>query len=140
MIYVTGSTQSSDFPVTAGAHDVTLAGFTDAFVTKLDADGAALVYSTFLGGAATEDGTDIAVDGSGQVYLVGRTGSTDFPTTAGAFDTSFNGFTTQSDVFVTKLDSAGATLVYSWLIFVDNDSNGEPRDGPYFDMIATRIP
>ena len=62
----------------------------DAFVTKLDAAGAALVYSTYLGGSGDE-GQGIAVDASGSAYVTGYTRSSDFPTTAGAFDTSANG-------------------------------------------------
>ena len=79
-------------------------------MTKLDASGAALVYSTYLGGTGSDAGYGIAVDGSGSAYLTGRTGSADFPTTAGAFDTTDNG---DGDAFVTKLDASGAALVYS---------------------------
>ena len=60
-------------------------------MTKLNASGSALVYSTFLGGTDTDDGEDIAVDGSGSAYVTGDTCSADFPTTTGAFDTTFNG-------------------------------------------------
>ena len=60
-------------------------------MTKLDASGAALGYSTYLGGSSYDYGSGIAVDGAGNAYLTGRTNSADFPTTAGAFDTTFNG-------------------------------------------------
>ena len=61
-------------------------------MTKLDASGAALVYSTYLGGSEPIDsGYGIAVDGAGNAYVTGYTDSADFPTTAGAFDTTFNG-------------------------------------------------
>ena len=83
----------------------------DAFVTKLDASGAALGYSTYLGGSGDDDGGNgIALDGAGSAYLTGDTDSADFPTTAGAFDTTFNG---GYDAFVTKLDASGAALGYS---------------------------
>ena len=110
--YVTGYTISSDFPTTAGAFDTTFNGFLDAFVTKFDASGAALVYSSYLGGndSTGDFGYGIAVDGAGSAYVTGYTGSSDFPTTADAFDTTLDG---PDDAFVTKLDASGAGLVYS---------------------------
>ncbi|MBI1802790.1 MAG: SBBP repeat-containing protein [Chloroflexi bacterium] len=116
--YVTGSTGSSDFPTTAGAfHTVCGNGLTcgqeDAFVTKFDPTGSSLVYSTFLGGDGFEWGSKIAVDSSGAVYIMGLTGSPDFPTTPGAYQTTMNGM---SDLFVTKLNAAGSALVYSTYI------------------------
>src|SRR5205823_6026005 len=85
----------------------------DVFVTKLNPAGSApLAYSTFLGGSDTEVGYGIAVDASGSAYVTGYTLSADFPTTPGAFDTTFNGGT--YDAFVTKLNPAGsAPLAYS---------------------------
>ncbi|PYR65900.1 MAG: hypothetical protein DMF88_18185 [Acidobacteria bacterium] len=108
--YVTGSTRSLDFPITVGAFDTAASTSGDAFVTKLDPAGAVLLYSTFLGGRESEGGTSIAVDASGRAYVTGITHSDDFPTTAGAFDTTANG---GDDVFLTKLDAAGAAVVYS---------------------------
>jgi hypothetical protein len=107
--YVTGWTVSADFPTTPGAFDTTAAG-ADAFVTKLNPAGSALVYSTYLGGASTDQGFGIAVDGAGNAYVTGLTVSADFPTTPGAFDTTFNG---GGDAFMTKLNPAGSALVYS---------------------------
>jgi hypothetical protein len=107
--YVTGRSTSALFPTTAGAFDTTHNGGDDGFVTKLEPDGAALAYSTFVGGTGTDEGTGIALDGAGSAYITGDTTSSDFPTTAGAFDTSFNG----DDAFVTKLDPSGAALAYS---------------------------
>lgn len=100
--YVTGSTESPDFPTTNGAFQANLitGGGTDAFMTKFKADGTGLIYSTFLGGSGSDFGSSVAVDGSGNAYLTGRTNSTDFPTTAGAFQTNFGGY---YDAFVTKL-------------------------------------
>lgn len=109
--YVVGVTQSTDFPVTPGAFQTAYAGgLRDAFVTKLNAAGTALVYSTFLGGSDFDNGDDIAVDTAGNAYVVGQTVSTDFPTTAGAFQTVIAG---SSDGYVTKLNPAGSALVYS---------------------------
>ena len=98
--YVTGSTCSFDYPTTPGAFDRTLDGSNDAFVTKLNAMGSALRYSTFLGGTSEDAGLGIAVDESGRAYVTGFTDSVDYPTTSGAFDTTYNGNT---DAFVTKL-------------------------------------
>ena len=108
--YVTGRTDSSDFPTTAGAAQPTHAGSDDAFVTKLDATGSGLVYSSYLGGSGVEFGNGISVDAAGSAYVTGQTGSTDFPTTAGAAQTTFAGL---FDAFVTKLDATGSGLVYS---------------------------
>jgi Beta-propeller repeat len=108
--YVMGSTTSTDFPTTAGATQTTFAGVFDAFVTKLDATGSGLVFSTYLGGRSEDFDGAIAVDGAGSAYVTGYTASTDFPTTAGAAQTSNAG---QNDAFVTKLDAAGSALVYS---------------------------
>ena len=83
-----GLTGSTDFPTTAGAAQTTLAGGSDAFVTKLNATGSGLVYSTYLGGSGSDLGQGIAVDGAGSAYVTGDTTSTDFPTTAGAAQTT----------------------------------------------------
>ena len=83
---------------------------TDAFVTKLNATGSGLVYSTYLGGSGSEFVCGIAVDGAGSAYVTGGTTSTDFPTTAGAAQTTNAGV---FDAFVTKLDATGSGLVYS---------------------------
>ena len=82
------------------------------FVTKLNAAGSALVYSTFLGGRDFDSGSGLAVDAAGNAYVSGGAGSTDFPTTPGAFDTLPDG----SDAFVTKLNPAGSALVYSTVL------------------------
>src|SRR5215217_356514 len=97
--YVTGETSSADYPTTSGAFDRTRNGFNDAFVTKLNASGSALTYSTYLGGTSGERGEGIAVDGSGRAYVTGSTFSDDYPTTTGAFDRIIDGL---ADAFVTK--------------------------------------
>jgi hypothetical protein len=99
--YVTGGTASADYPTTPGAFDRTLGGGEDAFVSKLNASGSALAYSTFLGRGDFEQGEGIAVDESGRAYVTGTTGSSNYPTTRGAFDRTFNGGF--ADAFVTKL-------------------------------------
>ena len=98
---MTGRTISADYPTTPGAFDRTFNGGADAFVTKLNASGSKLAYSTFLGGTNQDDlGFGIAVDRRGRAYVTGNTESADYPTTPGAFDTTFNG---SLDAFVTKL-------------------------------------
>jgi hypothetical protein len=106
--YVTGITYSSDFPTKNP-----LQGFEsieDVFVTKLNPAGSALVYSTYLGGSDSDLGNGIAVDNAGNAYVTGHTASTNFPTTPGAFQTTFGG---NVDAFVTKLNPAGSAMVYS---------------------------
>jgi hypothetical protein len=109
--FVTGSTQSLNFPTTAGSFQTTLGGSADVFVTKLNPTGTALVFSTYLGGSGDESGLGVAVDAAGNAYVTGLTSSANFPTTAGAFDSSFNGGS--ADAFVAKLNPTGTALVYS---------------------------
>ncbi|HXJ94422.1 MAG TPA: choice-of-anchor D domain-containing protein [Terriglobia bacterium] len=137
--YVTGTTNSPDFPVTPAAWtticggdgvcgaSLNLNGFLvfNAFVTKLNAAGSALVYSGFLGTYQNDVGSAIALDGNGNAYVTGETGPQaevtvalippaeppgPFPTTAGAFQSTFGGAT---DAFVTKIDATGSELLYS---------------------------
>ncbi len=124
--YVIGNTYSPDFPVTPGAYDETHNGTgatyiapwrPDAFVAKLDPAGSGLAYATFLGGAETDAGYAIALDAADSAYVMGTTNSPDFPTTAGAYDTTFGGGTCGSspcdDLFVAKLNAAGSGLSYA---------------------------
>jgi len=114
-LYVTGETDSSDFPTTAGAFSRKITGVMDAFIMKVNPTGSALVYSTYLGGAKDDRGYGIAVEPSGQAYVTGVTGlggkpgANNFPTTPGAFDRSPG----EIDAFVTKLNPTGGSLVYS---------------------------
>jgi hypothetical protein len=121
--YVTGSTTSPNFPI-ASPIQATLGGQGDAFVTKLNAAGSALVYSTYLGGSAGDSGFGIAVDGAGNAYVTGRTLSGDFPTTAGAFQTAPRAF---GDAFVAKLNAAGNALVYSTYLSGSYSPNGDTQ-------------
>ena len=126
--YVIGAASSTDFPTTSGAYDTSHNGSTDVFITKLNSSGSAILYSTFLGGTDVEGGTAIAVDGSGNVYGTGQTRSSDFPTTGGAYDTSYNG---NDDVFITKLNSSGSALLYSTFLGATaaDDAYGIATDG-----------
>jgi len=118
--YVTGYTGSTNFPLQSPYRNSNAASV-DAFVTKLNAAGSALVYSTYLGGTATDYGTAIAVDSSGSAYVAGVAGSTDFPVVnpmqlhlAGA-----------DDAFITKFNPAGSAPVYSTYL------GGGSEDQPY---------
>ena len=108
--YVTGSTGSALFPATAAAFQSALEGSANAFVTKLNASGAALIYSTYLGGSEADTGAGIAVDAAGNAYVTGSASSQNFPTTAGAFQTALKGIT---NAFVAELNPSGTALVYS---------------------------
>ena len=111
-VYVSGTTFSVDFPTTMDTFQSNKAGTgpTDAFVTKLNPAGSALVYSTYLGGGSGETGNDIAVDKNGNAYVCGSTGSTDFPTTQGSFLSTLN---SPGNAYVAKLNPNGSALVYS---------------------------
>jgi len=117
--YVTGQTDSSDFPTTAGAFQPSAPSSTNAFVSVLKADGSGLAYSTFLGGSNFTLGAGIAVDSLRHAYVTGVTVAGDFPTKAPAGETPFQaspGDTTSGDGFVAKLDAGASgpdSLVYS---------------------------
>ncbi len=120
--YVAGMTGSNPFNTTAGAYDTSLGGSSDGFITKLNTAGSQLLYSTYLGGSGGDDIRDIAVE-NGNAYVTGLTSSTDFPTTTGAFDSTWNAGT--NDAFVTKLSVDGAALVYSTYIGSTGDDQGQ---------------
>jgi Tol biopolymer transport system component len=120
--YITGGTESPNFPTTPGAYDPSYNGNGDVFVTKLSPDGRTLLYSTFLGGSSADVALAIAVDASGCAYITGYTSSSDFPTTPGAYDTSYNGGL--RDAFVTKLSPDGSTLRYSTFLGGSKEEGG----------------
>ena len=127
--YITGETASIGFPTTTGAFDTSKNGGNDAFVTKLSADGSALVYSTFLGGSNSDRGHGIAIDGTSNAYVTGRTNSNDFPSTPDAVKRRNRG---TFDAFVTKLNASGSSLVYSTYLGAggsDDRGNGIAVDG-----------
>jgi hypothetical protein len=133
--YITGVTQSSDFPTTPGAFQTAIKTGADTFVSKFNtalSGSASLVYSTFLGGSGIADGgfvsrgspfinggryyttPAIAVDGSGSAYVTGETDSSDFPTTAGAFSRTYHPTNSLGgDAYITKFTPDGSGLAYS---------------------------
>ncbi len=111
--YVTGYTVSNDYDITPGAYDVTYNNGGDVFVSKLNANATILLYSTFVGGNNNEEAFGITVDNTGNAYVVGGTGSNNFPVTSGVFQTSKKSST---DWFIFKLDNTGSALIYSTFI------------------------
>jgi hypothetical protein len=121
-IYVTGTTNSPAFP-TKNPLIATNSGLSDIFVTKIDAAGGALVYSTYIGGAGQDRADGLGVDYNGNAYVAGRVDSTsiNFPTTAGSFAATYRGG--DFDAVVFKLNSAGNNFIYStFLGGEENDS------------------
>ncbi|MGI8710220.1 MAG: hypothetical protein ACR2LA_04420 [Acidimicrobiales bacterium] len=133
---VTGGTRSADFPVTPGAYDTSY-NSSDAFIARLSADGSTLRYATYLAGVGFSRSVDVGSDGS--ATITGSTFGEDFPTTPGAYDTTFNGGGTYgTDVFVTRLSPNGSTLRYStYLGGVDDDEAYGVAVGP--DGLATVV-
>lgn len=109
-----GHTYSANFPTTVLAYDRTLGGIRDAYVGKLSANGDALLWCTYLGGAEEDRSWDMAIDDLDRPILAGDTGSVDFPVTPGAFDETFSG--TLDEGFVTKVAANGRSLVWSTLL------------------------
>jgi uncharacterized protein (TIGR03437 family) len=124
--YVTGETRSTNFPTVnplqpAKGGDL---GWGDAFVTKFNAAGSALVYSTYLGGSCDTEGWGVAVDAAGNAYVMGNTCSTDFPT-VNAFQAQYGGGEFARDAFVSKLNPAGTALIYSTYLGGSGSENDE---------------
>ncbi len=133
--YVTGYSSSTNFPTTTGARQTTNAGITDVFVTKLNAAGTGLVYSTYLGGSSDDFSAGIALDSSGNAFITGYTKSTNFPVTGSAYQRTLGGV---EDAFITKLNSTGTAIVYSTYLggsSVDH-GNGIAVDGSGYAYIT----
>ena len=111
------------FPTTAGAFQTSAAAGSHAFVTKFNSTGTGLIYSSFLGGSASDAGYGVAVDLSGNSYVTGSTTSSNFPTTAGAYATSFS--SANAVAFVTEMNAAGSALKYSTFLGRQRRRSGE---------------
>jgi hypothetical protein len=138
-LFIASGTESADFPGTSGGYQGAAAGCNlgggwicgDAFVTKINAAGTAVLYTTYVGGTGADGAYGMAVDGAGNAYLTGPTDSPDFPTTPGAYQVTFGGDTPGcaaagiwppcGDTFVTKLNPAGAIVYSTYLGGSNND-------------------
>jgi len=122
--YVTGYTNSSNFPVANAPQAAckSCPNVNDAFVTEIGPDGSALVYSTYLGGSGDDHGLGIAVDALGNAYATGFTFSPDFPTTSGAYQRSLLG---SVSAFVAKVSANGSSLGYSTYLGTSGSSYGQ---------------
>ncbi|HET9887791.1 MAG TPA: SBBP repeat-containing protein, partial [bacterium] len=117
-VIVVGLNTSTFFPTVPGSYDTEYSGLGDVFVSKLSADGSTLLWSTFLGGSSDflDYGYAVKLDPENNPIVTGYTRSYDFPVTIDAFDTVYEDGEfgrTGSDVFVTKLDSDGRSLIFS---------------------------
>src|SRR5438270_977193 len=117
--FVTGETQSPNFPTTLGAFQRLYERGTDAFVTKIDPKGRSLIYSTLISGTqggSASAGTNynapsaIVIDSAGHAFIDGETNASDFPTTAGVVQPVFAG---QDDGFITEFSADGSSLIFS---------------------------
>jgi hypothetical protein len=123
-VYVTGSTSSIDFPTTSKAYDRSHNGGTyDVFLSKISSSGGSLIFSTYLGGSGADWSFGIALDSNKNSYLAGYTHSSNFPTTPGAYDRTFNSVDSKSDAFISEFSSTGASLLYSTYLG-GSDSDG----------------
>lgn len=112
-IYIAGYTFSANYPTTPGAYRQTIASSpdsSDVFLTKLNAAGTNVIYSTYLGGIRNDIATALTVAANGEVLLTGRTNSPDFPVTPNAFDASYNGL---DDIFLARISARGDSLLYA---------------------------
>ena len=109
---VAGSTQSADFPTTAGALAGSALGGQDGFAARLAPEGRSLDYATYLGGSGDDSITALADGRDGTLLMAGATASTDFPTTAGALSSTLHG---PRDATLLRLAPGGASLVHPHL-------------------------
>ncbi len=116
-IYLTGFTNSSDFPTTPGAFQTTAKGIQDAFLAKFSQSGKRLVFSTLLGGTGQEVAFSLALEPGGRILVAGQTTSGDFPTTTGAYQSNNRGITS---AFVCRFNTTGSKLIASTLIGTTN--------------------
>ena len=115
--YITGSTESDDFPASTGAYQTSFGGDIDAFLTKFNTSASDIEYSTYIGDSDDDFGYAISLDND-KAIISGKTRSSDYPTTSGAFQTSGGGI---ADAFVTKFNSNGTSLEYSTFIGGSNN-------------------
>jgi hypothetical protein len=138
-VIVAGYTASNDFPITGGAYQENYGGYSsDAFITRLNADGNALIYSTFLGGDSEDYADALTLDGAGGVVVAGHVGG-NFPTTEGAYQENYGGG--YFDAFITRLNADGSALIYSTYLGGDDRdwANAITSDGAGGVVVAGMI-
>ncbi len=122
-VIISGATGSPNFPIAGAAYDNTYnGGSNDVFVCKLDNDLSSIIASTFIGGGDDDYGYDLTLDNAGNVFVTGRTESTDYPA-IGGFDNTFNGGF--EDVFVSKLNNGLSSLLASTYIGGSTDEGAD---------------
>ena len=121
-VYITGRTASVDYPTTPGAYQGSSLGNADILVSKLDASLSQLLASSIIGGSGEDEAYNVFLDAGGNVYLTGSTSSTDFPTTSGSYDVSYNGGA--YDACIVKLDGALTMLLGSTYLGGSADDYG----------------
>lgn len=127
--YVAGDTKSTNFPTANPIQGAYGGGLGDAFVTKLNASGSALVYSTFLGGSLTDEGRGIALNGSGAAFTTGLTSSDNFPTANPVQGSNGGGLNNHDDAFVVKIGAAQATTLSSLTLNSTSVTGGTSLQG-----------
>jgi hypothetical protein len=153
--YITGDAAESNFPVTPGAYQTVYGGagledVGDAFVTKLNPRGSALVYSTYIGGAEDDSGYAITVDKRGEAWVMGATDSSNFPVTKNAIQSTYTGQPASDagvtfyygNLFVLRLNPKGSALSFSTYLggSTDDEPGGNivlyPSQADYFIYLA----
>jgi len=122
-LFISGGTESPEFPVTSGAFDTSHNGGTDIFVAKLESDLSRIAAATFIGGSRKDADNDLVLDPSGNVLVLGYTQSSDYPVTAGAYETKYSDNRDTKDVVVSKLDSNLSTLIGSTFLGGGDDES-----------------
>jgi hypothetical protein len=107
-VYITGYTESTDFPVTAGVYQTTKGSGKDAFIAKLNSTGSSLDFASYFGVGSSQEAYGITLDGNNNVWIVGRTGGSATPVTNDAFDNTLNG----ENSFVVAFNNSATSLVY----------------------------
>jgi uncharacterized protein (TIGR03437 family) len=143
-VYVVGTAWSTDFPVASGALQAASKSATgsNAFISELNPAGSALVYSTYLGGSGSDSATAVATDGSGGADVAGAASSTDFPVTAGAFQTKNHSTNSGTNAFVTKLEldaSLPAPSIAPGGIVPVDSSAGTIQPGEWVSIFGTNL-
>lgn len=141
-LYTGGNVQGAGYPTSLGAYQVTYGGggfggngwMADMAIAKFSSNGAALLYATYLGGSDNEQPQSLVVNASNELIIFGTSYSTDYPTTAGAYDEVHNGV---ADIVVTKLNSSGSALVGSTFIG-GSGSDGINANHDFFTLAPTK--